>query len=268
MHTRGGLSVSLPRQNRLIVVTAHYRWEKHSSLKAVAAVNSFRISVIIPALNEAGCIARTLDRLQAMRRRGHEVVVVDGGSDDETMTISHSLADQVIRAPRGRSNQMRAGAVVANGSVIWFLHADTLPVESADLLILEVLVRRSTQWGRFDILFSGDRFLLKVVALLMNFRARVTGIATGDQGIFMTRTLYEKVGGIPAIPLMEDIALCRFLRQSGCPAVIKRKLASSPRRWETHGIVRTILRMWSLRLAYFAGVDPVRLAKYYAVNNA
>lgn len=249
-------------------MTAHYRWEKHSSLKAVAAVNSFRISVIIPALNEAGCIARTLDRLQAMRRRGHEVIVVDGGSDDETMAISHPLADQVIRAPRGRANQMRAGAVVANGSVIWFLHADTLPVESADLLILEVLVRRSTQWGRFDILFSGDRFLLKVVALLMNFRARVTGIATGDQGIFMTRTLYEKVGGIPAIPLMEDIALCRFLRQSGCPAVIKRKLASSPRRWETHGIVRTILMMWSLRLAYFAGVDPVRLAKYYAVNNA
>jgi len=233
----------------------------------VAAVNFFRISVIIPALNEAGCIARTLDSLQAMRRRGHEVIVVDGGSNDATMTISHSLADKVIRAPRGRANQMHAGAAAANGSVIWFLHADTLPVDRADLLIQEVLAQRDTQWGRFDILFSGDRFMLKVVALLMNFRSRITRVATGDQGIFMTRALYEKVGGIPAIPLMEDIALCRFLRKSGCPAVIKQKLVSSPRRWETHGIARTILMMWGLRLAYFAGVDPARLEKYYADND-
>jgi len=234
----------------------------------VAAVNSIRISVIIPALNEAGCIARTLDSLQAMRRRGHEIIVVDGGSNDETMAISHSLADQVVRASRGRANQMRAGADVANGSVIWFLHADTLPVESADLLIQDVLVRSNTRWGRFDILLSGDRSILKVVASLMNFRARITGIATGDQGIFMTRALYEKVGGIPAIPLMEDVALCRSLRQINYPAVIREKLISSARRWETYGVARTILMMWGLRLAYFAGVDPARLIKFYAVNDA
>ena len=235
---------------------------------AVAAVKSDRISVVIPVLNEAGCITRTLGRLQAMRRRGHELIVVDGGSDDETMAVSHSLADQLIQAPRGRASQMRAGAAAANGSVIWFLHADTLSVPDPDLLILNELARGDSQWGRFDVLLSRDRFMLKVVAWLMNLRARITGIATGDQGIFMARDLYEKVGGIPAIPLMEDIALSRTLRRFSRPAVIKQKLAASPRRWEKHGIARTILTMWGLRLAYFVGVDPSRLAKYYAVNKA
>ena len=243
----------------MIVVTVH------NSLKVVAAV---KVSIVIPALNEAGCIARTLDRLQAMRQRGHELIVVDGGSDDDTMAISQSLADQVLRAPRGRANQMRAGAAAANGSVIWFLHADTVPVDDADLHILEALVQHDTQWGHFDILLSDDRPIFKMVSLFMNIRARITGIATGDQGIFMTRDLYEKIGGIPAIPLMEDIALSRTLNRYCRSFVIKQKLASSSRRWETHGIVRTILLMWGLRFAYFIGVNPVRLAKYYAVNKA
>jgi rSAM/selenodomain-associated transferase 2 len=235
---------------------------------AVAAVSSTRISVVIPVLNEAGYIARILDRLQAMRRRGHEIIVVDGGSDDETLAVSYSLADQLIQAPRGRASQMRAGAAVARGSVIWFLHADTIPVADADLLILNELVKGGSRWGRFDVLLSHDRLMLKVVAWFMNLRARITGIATGDQGVFMARDLYEKVGGIPAIPLMEDVALSRTLKRYGRPAVIKQKLASSPRRWEKHGIARTILMMWGLRLAYFFGVDPSRLAKYYAVNKA
>jgi len=235
---------------------------------AAAAVKSARISVVIPVLNEAGYITRTLDRLQAMRRRGHEIIVVDGGSDDETMAVSHSLADRLIQAPRGRASQMRAGAAVANGSVIWFLHADAIPVDNADSLILNALARCDSRWGRFDVLLSRDRFMLKVVAWLMNLRARITGIATGDQGIFIARVLYEKVGGIPAMPLMEDIALSRTLKRFSRPAVIKQKLASSPRRWEEHGIARTILMMWGLRLAYFFGVAPARLAKYYAVNNA
>jgi rSAM/selenodomain-associated transferase 2 len=235
---------------------------------AVAAVKSARISVVIPVLNEAECITLTLDRLQAMRRRGHEIIVVDGGSEDETVAVSHSLADRIIPAPRGRASQMRAGAAMANGSVIWFLHADSIPDDNADFLILNEFARCDSRWGHFDVLLSRDRFMLKVVAWLMNLRARITGIATGDQGLFMTRVLYDKVGGIPAIPLMEDIALSRILKRYSRPAVIKQKLVSSPRRWEKHGIARTILMMWGLRLAYFFGVDPVRLAKYYAVNKA
>ena len=232
------------------------------------AVSTTRLSVVIPALNEAGNITRTLDSLQAMRQRGHELIVVDGGSSDETITSSQPLADQLIQAPRGRANQMRAGAAVASGSILWFLHADTVPPESADLLILNKLVLSDSRWGFFDVLFPGDSLMLKVVALLMNFRARISGIATGDQGIFISRALYEKAGGIPAIPLMEDIALSRTLKRYYRPAVIRKKLVTSPRRWEKHGVIKTILMMWSLRLAYFVGVNPVRLAKYYAVNSA
>jgi len=235
---------------------------------AGAAVSTTRISVIIPALNEAGNIVRTLDSLQPMRRRGHEIIVVDGGSDDETLAISRPLTDQLVEATRGRANQMRAGAAVASGAVIWFLHADTVPPGSADRLILNELVQPDSRWGFFNIMFPGDSLMLKVVALLMNLRARITGIATGDQGIFITRVLYEKIGGIPAIPLMEDIALSRTLKRYTRPAVIRKKLVSSPRRWEKHGVTKTILMMWGLRLAYFIGVDPARLAKYYAVNSA
>ena len=235
---------------------------------AGVAVSTARISVVIPALNEAGNITRTLESLQAMRQRGHEVIVVDGGSDDETMAVSQPLADQVVQAPRGRANQMRAGAAVASGSVIWFLHADTVSLESADLLILDELVQVDSRWGFFEVLFPGDSLTLKVVALFMNLRARITGIATGDQGIFITCVLYEKAGGIPAIPLMEDIALSRALKRYHRPAVIRKKLVTSPRRWKKHGITKTILMMWGLRLAYFIGVDPARLAKYYAVNSA
>jgi rSAM/selenodomain-associated transferase 2 len=235
---------------------------------AGAVVSTTRISVVIPALNEAGNITRTLDSLQGMRQRGHEVIVVDGGSDDETMAVSQSLADQVIQSPRGRANQMRAGAAVANGSVFWFLHADTVPVEGADSLILNELVLPDSRWGHFDILFPGDSLMLKVVASLMNLRARITGIATGDQGIFITRILYEKIGGIPAIPLMEDIALSRTLKRYNRPLVLRQKLVSSPRRWTKHGVAKTIIMMWGLRLAYFIGVNPARLAKYYTVNSA
>lgn len=239
-----------------------------ASMMAGAAVSSTRISVVIPALNEAGNITRTLNSLQAMRGRGHEVIVVDGGSDDETLARSQSLADRVIQAPRGRANQMRAGAAVASGSVIWFLHADTVPLENADLFILNELLQSDSPWGFFEVLFPGDRLMLKVVALFMNLRARFSGIATGDQGIFITRVLYEKAGGIPAIPLMEDIALSHTLKRYNRPAVLRQKLLTSPRRWEKHGVTKTILMMWGLRLAYFIGVDPARLAKYYAVNKA
>jgi len=239
-----------------------------NNLMAGAAVSAARISVVIPALNEAGNIIRTLARLQAMRQRGHEVIVVDGGSTDETMMVCQSLADQVIQAHRGRANQMRAGATSASGSVIWFLHADTVPPENADLLILDERLQSDSRWGFFEVLFPDDRLMLKVVALFMNLRARITGIATGDQGIFMTRVLYEQAGGIPAIPLMEDIALSRTLKRYSRPVVLRKKLLTSPRRWEKHGVTRTILMMWGLRLAYFIGVDPARLAKYYAVNKA
>jgi rSAM/selenodomain-associated transferase 2 len=230
---------------------------------AAAAADPARISVIIPALNEAARLPRTLAALQGLRRRGHEVILVDGGSSDATVGVSRPLVDTVLQAARGRAAQMQAGAQAARGAVFWFLHADTRAPAQADRLIETALRDEKKHWGRFDVQLAGHRVSLRLVASLMNTRSRLSGIATGDQGIFVRRTLYEAVGGFPALPLMEDIALSRALRRHGRPATIRQPLRSSARRWEQHGLIRTILLMWGLRLAYFTGVSPERLARFY-----
>ena len=230
---------------------------------ADAAADPPKLSVIVPALNEAAAITATLQALQPLRGNGHEVIVVDGGSNDLTVELSRRLADRVIDAGAGRATQMRAGAAVATGSVLWFLHADTIAPPNADRLIVQVLQHTRAGWGRFDVRFSQTRLLLRCVAWMMNQRSRLSGIATGDQGVFVTRQAYDRAGGFPEIPLMEDIALSRELRRHGSPGRIRQPLVSSPRRWLAHGVLRTILRMWTLRLAYFLGVSPERLAAYY-----
>jgi rSAM/selenodomain-associated transferase 2 len=220
-----------------------------------------RISVIIPALNEADGIAAALQRLQPLRARGHEVLVVDGGSTDATAARAADLCDRLLQAARGRARQMNAGARAAGGDVLWFLHADTLVPADADAVLLEALARRA--WGRFDVRLSGTQPLLRVVEALMNLRSRITGIATGDQGLFVRRQAFERVGGFPDIPLMEDIALSRALRRHGAPACLRARLVTSSRRWERHGVLRTILLMWWLRFDYWRGVPPARLAARY-----
>ncbi|HYQ71165.1 MAG TPA: TIGR04283 family arsenosugar biosynthesis glycosyltransferase [Gammaproteobacteria bacterium] len=235
---------------------------------AVAAAEPLQLSVIIPALNESAAIRATLQALQPLRARGHEVIVVDGGSHDLTVELSRPLSDRVIAARTGRAAQMREGVAAAAGTVLWFLHADTVAPQDADRLILEALQQRQADWGRFDIRLSQTRTLLRCVAWMMNQRSRLSGTTTGDQGIFVTRRAYEATGGFPEIPLMEDIALSRALCRHGRPARIRTPLVSSPRRWLTHGVLRTILRMWMLRLAYFLGVNPERLAAYYAPHRS
>ncbi len=220
-----------------------------------------RISVIIPALNEADGIAAALLALQPLRARGHEVLVVDGGSTDATTARAVGLCDRLLQAPRGRARQMNAGARAAGGDVLWFLHADTLVPADADAVLLEALARRA--WGRFDVRLSGPQPLLRVVEALMNLRSRITGIATGDQGLFVRRQVFERVGGFPDIPLMEDITLSRALRCHGAPACLRARLVTSSRRWERHGVLRTILLMWRLRFDYWRGVPPARLAARY-----
>jgi len=234
---------------------------------ATAAANSWQLSVIIPTLNEAGCIQSTLKRLQPLRTRGHEIILVDGGSSDATCALGQPLVDRVLGSPSGRAEQMRAGATVAAGHILWFLHADSHIPPHADTLILETLGRMHADWGRFDISLTDTHPLLKCVAWSMNLRSRLTGIATGDQGIFVRRTLYDRVGGIPAIPLMEDISFSRSLKRYSRPCRVTQTLGTSPRRWHAHGILRTIVTMWGLRLGYFAGISPERLAKYYTVTS-
>jgi rSAM/selenodomain-associated transferase 2 len=234
---------------------------------AVAA-DPIEITLIVPALNEADGIVDTLRALQEMRGRGIEIIVADGGSSDDTVAVCAPLADRVIIADTGRARQMQAGATLARGSVLWFLHADSLAPRNADRAIATALVSGERHWGRFDVRFPQAGLLLRVVAILMNLRSRLTGIATGDQGIFVTRALFERVNGYPQIPLMEDIALSRRLKHHSRPACLHDTLITSARRWQMQGTLRTILVMWSLRLAYFLGASPARLAQFYKPHRA
>ncbi len=221
------------------------------------------LSIIMPCLNEAAGIVAALERLQPLRRRGVEVIVVDGGSSDGSVALAAAFADQVLSAPRGRAFQMNAGAAVARGPVLLFLHADcTLPADG-DRLILDGLQAGGRHWGRFDVRLAGAHPLLGLIAFMMNWRSRLTGIATGDQGLFVARKLFAEVGGFPAIALMEDIALSGILKSRSAPLCLTARITASGRRWDERGALRTMLLMWRLRLAYFLGADPADLALRY-----
>lgn len=222
-----------------------------------------QISIIIPVLNEETHIAQTLRALQPLRAQGHELIVVDGGSQDDSAKLAKPFADQVIIGQRGRSRQMNAGAHVAKGEILLFLHADTLLPMDGVIRIIENFKKGKKSWGRFDVRLSGKHFLLRFVAFLMNWRSRLTGIATGDQVIFVSRELFESIGGFPEIDLMEDITLSKILKRYGRPLCLRQKVITSSRRWEKNGVVRTILQMWYLRLAYFFGANANRLALKY-----
>ena len=226
-------------------------------------VRPVKLSIIIPVLNEAGRIADALIALHPMRERGAEIVVVDGASADGTAEIAARDADIVIRAPRGRASQQNAGAQRALGDTFLFLHSDTQLPLNADGLIADALDDPSAQWGRFDVRFDTDQAMLHVVATMMNARSRLTGIATGDQCLFVRRSAFEAAGGFPAVALMEDIAISKSLRQHSTPRCLRNKVTTSARRWQKNGVWRTIFLMWWLRLAYAVGVSPARLARWY-----
>jgi rSAM/selenodomain-associated transferase 2 len=218
-------------------------------------------SIIIPTLNEEKTIEPCLSALQPLRSNC-EIIIVDGGSTDNTIVIAGTLADKVVSSDKGRARQMNNGARYASGNVLIFLHADTSLPENA-LQLIQQKLNSSRKWGRFDIQLSGKHFMLKVIAQMMNWRSRLTGIATGDQVIFVTRQAFEKAGQYPEINLMEDIAICKALRKISPPICLKAKVISSGRRWERYGIYKTILLMWNIRLRYFFGADPQILAFLY-----
>lgn len=221
------------------------------------------LSVIIPVLNEATQIAEVLTALEPLRIRGCEIIIVDGGSHDGTSGLAQPFADLVLAAPRGRGAQMNVGAAAARGEVLMFLHADTRLPDNADLLIAEGLARTRRCWGRFDVKIAGRPWLLRIVASGMNMRSRATGIATGDQAMFVTRAAFAQAGGFLDIPIMEDIALSRQLKKLSAPLCLPQKVITSGRRWEKHGVARTIITMWILRAAYWRGADPAALARRY-----
>jgi len=222
-----------------------------------------RLSIIMPVLDEGDGIAGALDPLAELRGLGVEVIVVDGGSHDATVQRARLRADHVLLAPCGRALQMNAGAAKASGDVLLFLHADTRLPPEAERLVLDGLARSTRHWGRFDVTIEGRHPMLPVIAFTMNLRSRMTGIATGDQAIFVKRDAFQTAGGFAEIPLMEDVALSKRLKRTGRPLCLRERAITSGRRWETHGVFRTILLMWRLRLAYFFGADPAALARRY-----
>lgn len=221
-----------------------------------------KISIIIPVLNEADTITNFLQHLQVFRLNGHELILVDGKSQDNTTKLALPLVDHLIVTDKGRARQQDAGAKVASGQCILFLHADTKLPQNADQTVLNALTAGNT-WGRFNVCLSGQQTIFRIIEFFMNWRSCLTGIATGDQAIFVTRELYDRVGGMPLIELMEDIELSKRLKKLTRPACIKEVVTTSSRRWEQNGIVKTILLMWSLRLQYFFGSEPARLHKKY-----
>ena len=228
-----------------------------------AAARTPRISIIIPVLNEAMSIVAVLEALAPLRARGTEIIVVDGGSGDDTAGLTKSHADFVIASARGRARQMNAGGAIARGDILLFLHADTRLSDDADRLVRDGLAKSGRAWGRFDVAIDGTHPLFRIIATSMNLRSRLTGIATGDQAMFVTRAAFDSIGGFPEIALMEDITLARHLKRVSRPLCLTARVTTSGRRWQKRGVLSTIMLMWRLRLAYFFGTPPEQLARRY-----
>ena len=222
----------------------------------------FSLSVIVPVWMEAEGVTDTLRAVQPIRAKGHEVVVVDAGSSDQTVELARPLCDGVVVSEKGRALQMNAGAAAAKGDLLLFLHADTrLPANALEHLAGFFQSRRA--WGRFDVRLSGDRPLFRIIAWFMNQRSRLTGICTGDQAMFVRRDAFEALGGFQPVPLMEDVEFSRRLCLVSRPFCIKEPVVTDSRRWQQHGAWRTIFLMWKLRWRYWRGESPESLAQIY-----
>jgi rSAM/selenodomain-associated transferase 2 len=219
------------------------------------------LSFIIPVYNEADSLVPLMTQISRLEHAGHEVIVVDGGSTDGSREQLGAVCQKIVSVGKGRARQMNAGVRQASADVMVFLHADTQLPEQADKLIESAIARRP--WGRFDVSLSGHSHLLRIIESMMNLRSRLTGIATGDQCIFVRRDLFWQTGGYPDIPLMEDIAISKQLKKRARPACLKARVLTSSRRWQQQGVLRTVLLMWGLRLAYFFGISPQTLHRLY-----
>ena len=225
------------------------------------------LSIVIPTLNEADRLPKLLKQLSSARDRGAEIVVVDGGSNDGTARIAQEGGVHVVSSPRGRATQLQAGVDASSGDALWLLHADSDIDPMSDQHVVWALADSLRPWGRFSARLEGRHPMLHLIARMMNLRSRLTGVATGDQGLFMRREILERIGGIPQQPLMEDVELCKRLRDHCPPICLGKRVTSSGRRWLHHGVWRTILLMWRLRYDYWRGADAAELAARYRVSD-
>ncbi len=221
-----------------------------------------KVSIITPVFNEEAELPNFLNKLQCFRDKGHEVVVVDGGSTDNSLMLAQQGADRVIVSKAGRALQMNNGAAVATGDIFLFLHCDTFLPDKA-LNAISDNYQRECYWGHFDVRLSSNKFIFRIIERLMNLRSRLTSIATGDQAIFIERKLFNRLSGFPEITLMEDIAISRLLKEQSSPVCLKQKVITSSRRWENKGVLVTVFLMWKLRLYYFFGASPEKLSQLY-----
>ncbi len=222
------------------------------------------LSIIIPTLNEEKNLIKQKTNFKALLDDGNEIIVIDGGSSDHTLQIANNIGCKTIVTNPSRGMQLHNGAQQSKHEVLLFLHADTILPDNAIQLIQQAFNRDDNQWGRFNVSFANSSMIYKVIAWFMNVRSRISGIATGDQAIFVKRDCYFLSEGIPNFPLMEDIELSKRLKIFSKPACIKQTVIISSRKWETEGVLDTIVKMWCLRLLYFFGVSPNQLTKYYS----
>lgn len=225
------------------------------------------VSIVVPVLNEIETLPellRHLSRLGKSNAIHYDIVLVDGGSHDGTVQAATQAGFRVVSSPKGRARQMNAGASATRGDILLFLHADTrLPQNALEQVHSALGQADQASWGRFNVRITGDAFMLKIVARMMNLRSRITGIATGDQAMFIHRSLFDEVGGFPDLPLMEDIELSSSLRRIQHPVCLRSKVITSGRRWIDNGVWKTIVLMWQLRWAYWRGVPAEQLAERY-----
>ena len=227
-----------------------------------------KLSIIIPVFNEQKCIVARLNALQKLRESNCEVVLVDGGSTDRTVDLAIPLVDKLVHSSPGRAVQMNRGAELATGNIFLFLHIDTALPKAVNELISDLIVEKSSIWGWFNLQFDNPALSFKIISRSMNIRAALTWVCTGDQTLFVTRNLFESIQGFPEISLMEDVAISKLLRRNSKPKIVSSKVTTSARRWEQNGVIKTVLFMWWLRLLYFFGTSPIKLALRYYPNSA
>jgi rSAM/selenodomain-associated transferase 2 len=227
----------------------------------VEKITGVRISVIVPTLNEEGAIVQTIVALQELSP--DEIIVVDGGSTDRTRELVAVRGVRLVVTDGGRARQMNKGAELAKGEALLFLHADTRLPESGLEDIRNALRDPRIVAGRFDVALDGNRWFFRVIGALISMRSRLSQVATGDQGVFVRKIIFQQLGGFPDIPLMEDIALSRMLKRKGKIACLRSRVITSARRWEREGLWSTIVRMWWLKLLYSCGISPHALKRYY-----
>jgi rSAM/selenodomain-associated transferase 2 len=219
-----------------------------------------QLSIIIPVLNEAGCLDQGLTELfaQPWVTDNAEVIICDGGSDDNSLDIASRYPCRVMHSNAGRATQMNTASKSARGNFLLFLHADSCLPED-----FHCFIEAGAKWGFYRLRLNADAIVYRVIEAAINLRTRTTRVAGGDQGLYFERQFFESLNAYPQIPLMEDIAICKKARRLARPFVVDSAISSSGRRWQDRGIVKTVLLMWSLRLAYWFGVNPRRLHKIY-----